>query len=183
MRATIIAGTALALLAVTGCSAAGARPAAEVDAPAVADSGWTGWWGTVVVQSVVPPAAAAGDPVAAQCQEVTVPSDVLFDENSALPRDKKALDRAVALTLREAERVPGPVLVEGFTDDQGAENIRLAMQRAQVLADASLAAGVEADRITVAGRGSADPVASNETASGRAQNRRVEIHIGDCPTR
>ena len=69
------------------------------------------------------------------------------------------------------------VLIEGFTDDRGgnALNQRLSEQRARSVQDALVARGVDASRIEIAGRGSAQPVASNDTAEGRAQNRRVEL--------
>jgi outer membrane protein OmpA-like peptidoglycan-associated protein len=69
------------------------------------------------------------------------------------------------------------VLIEGFTDDRGgnALNQRLSEQRARSVHEALVARGIDASRIEVAGRGPAQPVASNDTAEGRAQNRRVEL--------
>ena len=77
---------------------------------------------------------------------------------------------------------PGkPILIEGYTDSTGsaAGNLALSRQRAQAVADALTAAGVSAGRIRVAGRGEADPVASNATAAGRARNRRVVVILRD----
>ncbi|MCV6003400.1 OmpA family protein, partial [Escherichia coli] len=45
--------------------------------------------------------------------------------------------------------------------------------------DYLVARGVAANRITIDGRGSREPIASNETESGRAQNRRVEIFVAE----
>ncbi len=69
------------------------------------------------------------------------------------------------------------VLVEGYTDDRGgnALNQRLSEQRARSVQEALVARGIDASRIEVAGRGPAQPVASNDTPEGRAQNRRVEL--------
>ncbi len=69
------------------------------------------------------------------------------------------------------------VLIDGYTDSSGdaARNKTLSQQRAASVRDALVAAGVKASRITVAGHGEADPVADNNTASGRARNRRVVV--------
>jgi outer membrane protein OmpA-like peptidoglycan-associated protein len=68
--------------------------------------------------------------------------------------------------------------IVGYTDDRGPEdaNLRLSLQRAEAARDYLVQRhGIGAGRITVEGRGSAEPVASNETAEGRAMNRRAEI--------
>lgn len=71
------------------------------------------------------------------------------------------------------------VRVEGYTDSTGtaAYNQQLSERRAQAVANAMIQRGVGSSRMTVVGYGEADPVASNSTASGRAQNRRVEFVI------
>ena len=70
-----------------------------------------------------------------------------------------------------------PVLVVGYTDDTGAAgaNLLLSRRRAQAVADALTAHGIQAGRIRVEGRGESDPIASNATAEGRARNRRVVV--------
>ncbi len=70
-----------------------------------------------------------------------------------------------------------PVLIEGYTDSSGSaqRNQELSRQRAESVRDALVAAGVKTARIQVTGHGEANPVASNDTASGRAQNRRVVV--------
>lgn len=78
------------------------------------------------------------------------------------------------------DRYPGlPVSIEGHTDDRGSDtaNQRLSERRAASVRDALLAVGVDAARLQVVGRGEATPVASNETTSGRARNRRVEVIV------
>ncbi|HHB12864.1 MAG TPA: OmpA family protein, partial [Chromatiales bacterium] len=69
--------------------------------------------------------------------------------------------------------------VVGHTDSTGSAryNQLLSQQRAQAVADVLIRDGVPATRITVIGRGENDPIASNATPEGRAQNRRVEILI------
>ena len=71
------------------------------------------------------------------------------------------------------------VEVVGHTDDTGrdAYNMDLSQRRAQSVAGILTAAGVNAGRVVATGRGESQPIASNATAEGRAQNRRVEILI------
>jgi peptidoglycan-binding protein ArfA len=71
------------------------------------------------------------------------------------------------------------VAVTGYTDDTGnnAINGPLSRNRAESVADFLIGKGVAGDRVTSQGLGSADPVASNGTPEGRAQNRRVEITV------
>jgi peptidoglycan-binding protein ArfA len=69
--------------------------------------------------------------------------------------------------------------INGYTDNSGTESINtpLSSQRAQTVADFLTAHGVAGDRLVVKGLGSANPVATNDTADGRAKNRRVEIVV------
>jgi outer membrane protein OmpA-like peptidoglycan-associated protein len=71
------------------------------------------------------------------------------------------------------------ILIEGFTDSQGSDtyNKKLSEDRAQAVRDELLKNGVDAERIDVLGYGEEFPVASNDNAAGRQQNRRVEIVI------
>lgn len=71
------------------------------------------------------------------------------------------------------------VKIEGYTDSSGdsARNLALSRQRAESVRDALVAAGVNASRITVVGRGEANPVAPNDDAAGRARNRRVVVTL------
>ena len=71
------------------------------------------------------------------------------------------------------------VSVEGHTDNVGSEdkNLTLSEKRAQAVRDFLANAGVPADHITAAGKGEGEPVATNKTAAGRQQNRRVELVI------
>lgn len=109
---------------------------------------------------------------------VRLTSDILFDTDSS------ALRAASRTTLSELAdnfaRYPDNLLiVEGHTDSTGTEahNQRLSEQRAASVADYLIDRGVRAGAITVYGFGELRPKASNDTAEGRQQNRRVEINI------
>jgi outer membrane protein OmpA-like peptidoglycan-associated protein len=71
------------------------------------------------------------------------------------------------------------VHVIGHTDSQGSDsfNKQLSERRALAVAGALTAAGVDSSRVRAEGRGEAQPEASNTTAKGRSENRRVEIYL------
>ncbi|MCR6650692.1 MAG: OmpA family protein [Cellvibrionaceae bacterium] len=71
------------------------------------------------------------------------------------------------------------ILIEGFTDSQGGDdyNHQLSEDRAKAVRDELVKNGVDAGRIDIHGYGEQYPVASNDNAAGRQQNRRVEIVI------
>lgn len=71
------------------------------------------------------------------------------------------------------------VVVTGFTDDRGAAayNQKLSEKRAKAVQTYLESKGIAANRITAKGMGESNPIADNNTAEGRAQNRRVELEI------
>ena len=71
------------------------------------------------------------------------------------------------------------IRVTGHTDSLGDDdyNLRLSEQRAEAVQAYLIDKGVKSERIRTDGKGEAVPVASNKTAPGRAQNRRVEIEF------
>ena len=71
------------------------------------------------------------------------------------------------------------LLIEGHTDNTGPEdfNQKLSQQRADAVRDQLVSRGVSTDRITTRGYGPKYPVVANDTASGRQQNRRVEVVV------
>ena len=109
---------------------------------------------------------------------VTFDSGILFDYDSATVK-QAARDnlRNLATSL---EKYPDTnVMLVGHTDADGTDayNQGLSERRASAAAAFLASAGVPRARIEATGRGEAEPVASNDTASGKAQNRRVEIAI------
>jgi outer membrane protein OmpA-like peptidoglycan-associated protein len=79
------------------------------------------------------------------------------------------------------ENLDYSVLIIGHACNLGSEeyNMRISIQRAQVIADYLVDKGIDPARIEVEGKGDTEPVASNETEEGRATNRRIEIHLID----
>ncbi|WP_152205668.1 OmpA family protein [Marinobacter changyiensis] len=106
--------------------------------------------------------------------------DVLFDLNQA--DLKPSAQRTIQELTEFMNEYPGRrVRVEGYTDSTGAEdyNQGLSERRAMSVKAALTENGVSSSRIDVVGYGEAYPKASNDTSSGRQQNRRVEIVISD----
>lgn len=110
-------------------------------------------------------------------------SNVLFAVNEAAlaPGAQREIDQLSEFLRRNPER---KVRIEGFTDNTGSDeyNLKLSQQRAETLKQALTRQGIAADRLTAIGYGEAYPVASNDNAGGRQQNRRVEIIISDSDT-
>lgn len=104
-------------------------------------------------------------------------SQVRFTTNSAklLPTSRPLL-REIAHQL---ERCPGVVVVEGHTDAQGVreENVTLSLNRARAVVAGLVGLGVSASRVRAEGFGPDQPLATNDTATGRAQNRRIEFRV------
>lgn len=114
--------------------------------------------------------------------QVILPEGILFATDSAAVSGVAQNDLyAVARNLNQYPN--SRVEVIGHTDNTGAAayNADLSQRRAQSVAGILTAGGVASGRIVAVGRGEDQPIASNSTASGRAQNRRVEILIR--PTR
>ncbi|MOA44531.1 Outer membrane porin F precursor [compost metagenome] len=71
------------------------------------------------------------------------------------------------------------VKVIGHTDSQGSDayNQALSERRASSVAEYLISQGLAPSKVTSQGRGESEPIADNETDAGRAQNRRVELHL------
>ncbi|MHB0973551.1 MAG: OmpA family protein [Thiobacillus sp.] len=112
--------------------------------------------------------------------KLDIPSDVSFDTGryDIKPNLRPILDR-FATTLNQNPVTT--VTIIGHTDSTGTDAINnpLSVNRAAATRDYLVARGVAASRIAIDGRGSHEPVADNNTAAGRAKNRRVEIFVAE----
>ena len=111
--------------------------------------------------------------------KLDIPSDISFATNRSdiQPSFRPILDR-FAEGLRNNPNAE--VRIIGHTDSTGNDAINdpLSLDRATSTRNYLTARGVSGARIHVDGRGSREPIASNDTAEGRARNRRVEIYVG-----
>ena len=110
--------------------------------------------------------------------KVSVPNDISFDTGRA---DIKPEMRPVLDQLTKGLDSKVRVTVVGHTDSTGSDAINqaLSMERAQSVRDYLSVRGVDTQRIDVQGRGAHEPIASNTSDRGRAQNRRVEIFLAE----
>jgi outer membrane protein OmpA-like peptidoglycan-associated protein len=110
--------------------------------------------------------------------KVTVKNDVLFDYNSTALRSasRSALEEMSEVFQRYSDTT---IIVEGHADSTGSAsyNQRLSERRADGVANYLQNLGVRGSRIDAVGFGESQPRASNNTASGRQLNRRVEINV------
>lgn len=98
-----------------------------------------------------------------------------FNSSEIGPDSRPVLDEAANILKQH----PGVhVIVKGYTDSIGsaAYNEKLSLRRAEAVYRYLVNQGVDPERLTVEGFGMSNPVASNDTEAGRAQNRRVELH-------
>jgi outer membrane protein OmpA-like peptidoglycan-associated protein len=110
--------------------------------------------------------------------QVTFESGLLYDFDSDRVRGEAGTNlRNLAASLDEYPNTD--LLIVGHTDSDGPGdyNEDLSSRRARAAADYLEARGVERRRLRTAGRGEREPVASNDSESGRERNRRVEVAI------
>ncbi|MBW8283909.1 MAG: OmpA family protein [Rhizobium sp.] len=109
---------------------------------------------------------------------LNMPSNITFatDQDQVIPQFYPTLN-SVAIVLRKFEKTL--IDVNGHTDSTGsvAHNEALSERRAMSVASYLNSQGVDPRRVSALGFGPSQPIASNATADGRAQNRRVEIQI------
>ncbi|MDF7676851.1 OmpA family protein [Neisseriaceae bacterium ESL0693] len=110
--------------------------------------------------------------------KLVMPENVTFATNSAT-LSNAATTSLASVSQVLAKYVDTSINVAGYTDSSGNDNINipLSQRRAQAVASFLTSEGVAPNRINAVGYGAANPVASNATAQGKAQNRRVEIRI------
>ena len=113
---------------------------------------------------------------------VDLKSKLLFTTDSAVLKPE-AVEMVAKLGDILAKYPDDRIRIAGYTDSTGsvAHNEELSLRRARSVRDVLQGRGVKAQQMLVEGLGPERPVASNGTAAGRAQNRRVELHI-DVPT-
>ncbi len=119
------------------------------------------------------------DAIGCSCKYVLT-LEFAFDSAKLSEHDMEQLDRLVpVLTNPKAGNMRG--VIDGYTDSVGSDayNLKLSQRRAEAVADYLASKGVSG-KFTTNGYGEANPVASNDTADGRAQNRRIELQRTDC---
>lgn len=113
-----------------------------------------------------------------EATKVTFESGILFATNSSTLNDasKSSLFKFAQSIKNNPET---NVEIMGHTDNTGNDNINipLSQQRAASVQSYLVSQGVAANRLLSFGKGSSDPIDTNSTATGRAQNRRVEVYI------
>jgi outer membrane protein OmpA-like peptidoglycan-associated protein len=108
--------------------------------------------------------------------------DVLFATGRAELKSGATgnLNKLVTFLSKYPDRT---VLIEGYTDSVGSDefNQGLSQRRADSVQSYLVGQGIGAPRLAASGKGEGSPVADNESASGRQQNRRVEVVIRNTP--
>ncbi|RJF99843.1 OmpA family protein [Noviherbaspirillum saxi] len=112
--------------------------------------------------------------------KLDIPSDISFDTNRSdiKPNFRPILDRFASGLV---ENPYSRVTIVGHTDNKGGDAINdpLSVNRAAHTRDYLASRGVASNRISVDGRGSHEPLVSNDTEANRARNRRVEIFVAE----
>ena len=98
-----------------------------------------------------------------------------FDKATIRPDAAVILDEAASMLSSHS----GNVTVSGYTDSVGTDvyNQGLSERRANAVKEYLVGKGIDASRLTTMGYGESNPIASNDTADGRALNRRVELNL------
>ena len=124
---------------------------------------------------VVPP------PPVVMYEKTTMSTVTLFAFDSDVLKEEGKVELQ---TLGDEIKAKGAKVVDidiiGHTDSTGPEvyNQGLSERRAQSVADYIISEGIDATIIDVSGEGESNPIASNDTREGRAENRRVDINVG-----
>ena len=110
--------------------------------------------------------------------KITFSSGILFDVNKANLKEYSRTELTKLATILN-KYDDTKILLAGHTDSTGSYeyNLQLSRRRAQSVADYLVIQNVNSERFTAYGYGESDPIVTNDTDSGRAQNRRVEVAI------
>ena len=155
----------------------GTAPTEEVKA-AVEAAARAGWPNVTIVTNIT----IAGAPVSCDNLQATVDADLAVPLKFETGSDKLSADGVAQLSnvVPDLKACPDAKLtVVGHTDNTGTDaiNAPLSEARAKSVSAYLVSQGIAADAITSKGEGSSNPVASNDTEAGRAQNRRTEITV------
>jgi outer membrane protein OmpA-like peptidoglycan-associated protein len=192
---------ALGALAASGCSTAGKRTAVGAGAGAAAGAGVGaivgGWKGAAVGAAVGTVAGGSVglylDKQAKELEKVAetrrtengilvqLKSDILFRTDSAALKPE-AIDQLTKVGDVLARYPEDRIRIEGYADSTGGarHNEELSERRAGAVRRVLLGRGVKDAQVTALGMGATRFVSTNDTAAGRARNRRVELHV-DVP--
>lgn len=115
---------------------------------------------------------------------ITLPGGVLFPSGGRdlSPVARQSLSRVADALVAQPESAK--ILIEGHTDDRGADarNLELSRQRAEAVRSYLLERGLPSERVEAVGKGESAPIADNAASEGRATNRRVEIIVSGADT-
>ena len=114
-------------------------------------------------------------------EQIVVKDAIQFDTNrDTIRRESFAVLDSVATTIKSHPELI-KIRIEGHTDNVGkrGDNLDLSRRRAMSVRQYLITAGVDASRLIAEGYGPDNPVSTNETEGGRAQNRRVAFTILD----
>ncbi len=155
----------------------GTAPSEEVKA-AVEAAARAGWPNVTIVNNIT----ITGAPVSCDNLQATVDADLAVPLKFETGSDKLSADGVAQLSsvVPDLKACPDAKLtVIGHTDNTGTDaiNAPLSEARAKSVTAYLVSQGIAADTITSRGQGSSNPVASNDTEAGRAQNRRTEITV------
>jgi len=130
-----------------------------------------------VVEAPPPPPP----PPVVMYEKTTMSTSALFDfDSDVLKEEGKVALHALGDDIKSKSGKVVDIDVIGHTDSTGPEdyNQGLSERRAQAVADYLIAEGIDANIIDVSGEGESNPIASNDTREGRAENRRVDVNVG-----
>jgi OOP family OmpA-OmpF porin len=125
---------------------------------------------------VVPP-----PPPVVMYEKTTMSTSALFDfDSDVLKEEGKVALQALGDDIKSKSGKVVDIDIIGHTDSTGPEdyNQGLSERRAQSVADYIISEGIDASIIDVSGEGESNPIASNATREGRAENRRVDVNVG-----
>jgi OOP family OmpA-OmpF porin len=123
------------------------------------------------------PKGVVVDATGCQPEGFHLKGDILFDTNkwNLKPEGQALLDKAAAFLVQNPQKIE----VQGYTDSTGSAklNATLSQRRADSVRSYLVARGVPESSLLAMGYGPSNPIASNDTREGRAQNRRVELKM------